>query len=91
MDINKWYHCVFWWKDNNFYGSSLNGVSQGSASIDTAWKSGSNFWVGSSSGTNNTVNKYLRGNISSLQIYNRALSANEVLQNYNSTKTRFGL
>ena len=91
MDINKWYHCVFWWKDNNFYGSYLNGVSQGSASINTAWKSGSNFWVGSSSGTNNTVNKYLRGNISSLQIYNRALSATEILQNYNATKGRFGL
>ena len=25
------------------------------------------------------------------QIYNRALSAAEVLQNYNATKTRFGL
>jgi len=25
------------------------------------------------------------------QIYNRALSATEVLQNYNATKTRFGL
>ena len=31
------------------------------------------------------------GNIASVQIYNRALSATEVLQNYNATKTRFGL
>ena len=31
------------------------------------------------------------GNISVVQIYNRALSASEVLQNYNATKTRFGL
>ncbi len=31
------------------------------------------------------------GNISSAQFYNRALSANEVLQNYNATKTRFGI
>lgn len=30
------------------------------------------------------------GNIASVQIYNRALSATEVLQNYNATKTRFG-
>ena len=33
----------------------------------------------------------LNGNIASTQIYNRALSAQEVLQNYNATKTRFGL
>jgi hypothetical protein len=31
------------------------------------------------------------GNIYSVKIYNRALSAQEVLQNYNTTKTRFGL
>jgi hypothetical protein len=34
---------------------------------------------------------YLRGKIPSIQIYNRALSADEVLQNYNATKGRFGL
>ena len=33
---------------------------------------------------------YLSGNISNVQIYNRALSAAEVLQNYNATKSRFG-
>jgi hypothetical protein len=31
------------------------------------------------------------GNISNVKIYNRALSASEVLQNYNATKSRFGL
>lgn len=30
-------------------------------------------------------------NVASIQIYNRALTADEVLQNYNSTKSRFGL
>jgi hypothetical protein len=30
-------------------------------------------------------------NISQLQIYNRALSAQEIQQNYNATKTRYGL
>ena len=34
---------------------------------------------------------YYKGNISSLNYYNRALSATEVLQNYNATKGRFGL
>jgi hypothetical protein len=31
------------------------------------------------------------GNISTFSIYNRALSTSEILQNYNATKTRFGL
>lgn len=39
-------------------------------------------WMG---GTN------LRGNIGSFNIYNRSLSATEVLQNFNATKSRFGL
>ena len=34
---------------------------------------------------------YLAGNIASVQIYNRALSASEVAQNYNAQKSRFGL
>lgn len=34
---------------------------------------------------------YLNGRIYQGQIYNKALSAQEVLQNYNATKTRFGL
>jgi hypothetical protein len=35
--------------------------------------------------------RYLNGNVSSVQIYNRALSAQEVQQNYNALKSRFGL
>jgi hypothetical protein len=34
---------------------------------------------------------YWPGKLAIAQIYNRALSAQEVLQNYNSTKSRFGL
>ena len=35
--------------------------------------------------------EYFDGRISNVKVYNRALSATEVLQNYNATKTRFGL
>jgi hypothetical protein len=34
---------------------------------------------------------YLNGKISQCSSYNRALSAQEILQNYNATKSRFGL
>jgi hypothetical protein len=39
----------------------------------------------------NTNTLYLNGRIPNIKIYNRALSATEILQNYNATKTRFGL
>ena len=35
--------------------------------------------------------QYLTGNIPIVQIYNKALTATEVLQNYNATKGRYGL
>jgi hypothetical protein len=56
-------------------------------SIDTS----TNFAVGAlnTSGTS-TFHRFL-GNISNVSIYNRALSPSEVLQNFNATKTRFGL
>jgi len=45
-----------------------------------------NFWLGRFSGNNDyTIN----ANIAAAQLYNRVLSANEVLQNYNVQKTRF--
>ena len=41
--------------------------------------------------TSPTNASFFEGNIGSVSFYNRALTAQEVLQNYNSTKGRFGL
>jgi len=41
--------------------------------------------------TNGTGANFLNGSLGPIQIYNRALSANEVLHNYNALKSRFGL
>ena len=40
---------------------------------------------------NNFASNYWNGQVGSLSIYNRALTDEEVLQNYNATKTRFGI
>jgi hypothetical protein len=42
-------------------------------------------------GPTDTLLRYYNGNIAVSQIYNRALSSTEVLQNYNAQKSRFGL
>jgi len=41
--------------------------------------------------SNGQADNNYRGTVALTQIYNRALSAQEILQNYNATKTRFGL
>jgi len=42
-------------------------------------------------GWDGAVSRYMNGNIATAQIYNRALTAAEIQQNYNALKHRFGL
>ena len=47
--------------------------------------------IGVYGGFNGVRDYYYNGSLAICKVYNRALSPNEVLQNYNATKTRFGL
>jgi len=67
--------------DNNTYSTITN----------TANVVSTNLWIGSNRTNATTPSNGWQGNIYSTQIYNRALNATEVAQNYNATKTRFGL
>jgi hypothetical protein len=42
-------------------------------------------------GSRVNLDSFLNGNIATTRVYNRGLSATEILQNYNATKGRFGL
>lgn len=83
---NTWQN--FTWTFNN--GAAVfykNGAVEASAtiavSVDSSFTS-----LGIGVNTSNTIN----GRVANLKIYsNKALSASEVLQNYNATRTRFGL
>jgi hypothetical protein len=46
-----------------------------------------NTYLGSAFGTA----LFLNGNIATFTVYNRALTSAEILQNYDATKSRFGL
>lgn len=57
-------------------------------SVDSSYVLNDSVWVGChNSGTDLPLN----GSTGPLQIYTKALSADEILQNYNATKGRFGL
>jgi hypothetical protein len=67
-----------------------NGVLQGTSSNYGTFSTGdSSREMGI--GRINNSGTYWQGNIPLLQIYNKGLSLSEILQNYNATKTRFGL
>ena len=72
----------------------LNGVPQyGTARLNNASSTiGMNsLSIGRRPIVDSAVNSYINAKISNTQIYNRALSAQEVLQNYNAQKSRFGI
>jgi hypothetical protein len=89
LNINTWNYCIGTYDGTNVSsysnGSLVSQVGQtGNISSDT-----SNFIIGNYSILNYGYG--LNGNISQVSIYNRALSASEVKQNYNATKSRYGL
>lgn len=91
LSLNTWYNLVFFWNDYNSCGAYVNGTFQGSIAINQAWKGGSLFYIGCYSGTANNANGWFSGSIANLSIYDRLLSASEILNNYNAMKGRFGL
>lgn len=96
-----WTHCVFTCKNPSKVGQwYINGTASNTAARFAG--SGNdlqgNYYSGPSTRTLNIGRSNfsstvipLNGNVSQFSIYNRQLSADEVLQNYNATKTRFNL
>ena len=94
LSLNTWTNIVVTAVSGTQWKMYKNGVYLGSptSSVGTWQVSGtsiSNFDLGRI--RNDVAPFAYSGNISTVKIYNRELSATEVLQNYNATKTRFGL
>jgi Concanavalin A-like lectin/glucanases superfamily len=91
VTFNQWYNLTSTWVSSSL-GSSLsaylNGVLVGSTPI-TASGSTTVFYIGGFSNTGGSQS--FSGSIALTQIYNKPLSATEVLQNYNALKSRFNL
>jgi hypothetical protein len=89
----SWYNFTFTW-NGSFLNLYQNGVSVSSPVSQTinAQALTSSVNVGGRMFGNDGGNQgYFAGYIPTSQLYNRALSASEVLQNYNAQKGRFGL
>lgn len=87
--INTWYQVGFTINSGNMQ-MYLNAVVDGTVRANAARTNNttSSLWIGDArSGGSVDFNGY----IGSINIYNRALSAEEVFQNYNATKHKYGL
>lgn len=92
IPLNQWVNIVYTYAGTGVAGSQvvyINGTSiftgAGSGTFSTGRIRGNPFFVGASNAT------YWGGRIAQAQVYNRALTTSEVLQNYNNQKSRFGL
>lgn len=82
-----WYHLVATGA-NGSQKTYINGVQAGSNTIALSPSANSNSLV---IGKLAYAGLYANMTMGCARIYNRALTATEILQNYNATKTRFGL
>ena len=86
VGTNIWYNVVLTWNQTiaNVSGY-INGVLDNSNSSWTNWPSSfANIALGLG-----YSGRYFKGNIGQASIYNRALTATEILQNYNATKKKY--
>jgi hypothetical protein len=70
------------------YLNGTQSVSFTGANSNISYQSNRNVRIGSCIGA---PGRSFKGNMSNILIYNRGLSASEVLQNYNAQKSRYGL
>jgi len=86
LSLNTWYFGAVTYSNSTGWKLYLNGRQDGTSADTTTFIGNQEILVGSYGGGNNFT-----GRISNIQIYNRALTATEILQNYNATKRRYGL
>jgi len=93
----QWQNMVGTWENGGLMRGYVNGSQVVTTSGITAISSNGNTGYlrmggkGNNPGAPGLSTGYANGNIALTQIYNKALSAAEVLQNYNSFKNRFNL
>ena len=88
--FNTWHTATAVVKNNDYIELYVDSILKARATIGNQATNSSNLLIGTLLNGGSLI-EWWNGNIASIQIYNRALSASEILQNYNAQKSRFGL
>ena len=91
VNDNNWHHCTAVITNKIVTGFYVDGVSYSilaqSGGLISTISNSVNVRIG-----RDEANEYIfQGNISNVNLYNRVLTAQEIKQNYNATKKRYGL
>jgi hypothetical protein len=91
--LSTWVQVVYVWKNvaSNSLEAYINGVSIGSTahSFSSILNTSTNLYIGSYNG--GEYPQYFDGRIGITRLYNAALTAEQVLQNYNADRSVYGL
>jgi hypothetical protein len=90
LSAGQWVNTVFTY-NGSIYRSYHQGLAGDTISRSHTFSSGlQNIWIGRRTSDASLAN-YYSGKISNVSIYNRALTASEITQNYNATRGRYGI
>jgi hypothetical protein len=84
LSLNTWYFAAVTYSNSTGWKLYLNGREDGTSADTTTFTGNQEISIGSYSTANNFT-----GRIASVQVYNKALTATEILQNYHATKGRY--
>ena len=85
LDSNTWYFGAVSFSTTDGWKLYVNGIQESTSANTTTFSGNGGVLIGAYNLGENVFN----GRISLAQIYNRVLSASEILQNYNATKDRY--
>ena len=87
LSLNRWYYGAVTFNTTTGWVLYLNGIQEATSASTTTFIGSGTLSIGSYQ----NVGNYFTGRIANSLVYNRVLSAVEILQNYNAVKSRFGL
>ena len=90
LNENQWYYGCMTWKSGTFHRTYLNGVQEAEETnvATTTLNISTAFYIGNDFAGSTT---YFNGNIAQASIYNRALTATEIQQNFQALRGRFNI
>jgi hypothetical protein len=87
LSLNTWYYGAVTFNTTNGWVLYLNGYQENTNASTTTFTGNGEILVGAYG----TGSNCFTGRVASVSIYNRILSASEILQNFNATRGRFGI